>query len=129
MISCVIKEPRFGPYERIKDPADFRRAFERRISASDAVLVVHGVENGRAYARLGISVGRKKVRRAVARNRIKRLVREAFRLSKSELPVGIDLVVVPRTAELNFGEARQALPRLAQAVARRLGLRRAQAAP
>ena len=91
--------------------------------------MVYGVENGRDYPRLGISIGRKKVRRAVARNQIKRLLREAFRLGKEELPAGIDLVVVPRSADLTFAEARQALPRLAQAVARRLGHRPMKAAP
>jgi ribonuclease P protein component len=117
------------PHERIKDPRDFRRAFDQKRSASDAALVVYGAPNGLAYPRLGISIGRKKVRRAVARNRIKRLVREAFRLSKGELPAGVDLVVVPRTAELSFALVRRALPRLAQTVARRLGLHPAKARP
>ena len=119
----------FRPHERINDPRDFRRAFDRKRSASDARLVVYGVENGRKYPRLGISIGRKKVRRAVARNRIKRLLREAFRLGRDELPAGMDLVVVPRSADLTFAQARQALPRLAQAVARRIGLRAIKAAP
>ncbi len=119
----------FRPHERINDPRDFRRAFDRKRSASDARIVVYGVENGRDYPRLGISIGRKKVRRAVARNRIKRLLREAFRLGKEELPAGLDLVVVPRSADLTFAEARQALPRLAQAVARRIGLRPIKAVP
>jgi ribonuclease P protein component len=119
----------FRPHERINDPRDFRRAFDRKRSASDARLVVYGVENGRDYPRLGISVGRKKVRRAVARNRIKRLLREAFRLGREELPAGLDLIVVPRSGDLTFAEAREALPRLAQAVARRIGLRPMKAAP
>ena len=52
----------FRPHERITDPKDFRRAFERRRSASDATMIVYGVENGRDHPRLGISVGRKKIR-------------------------------------------------------------------
>ena len=59
-------------------------------------MTIYGVENGLDHARLGISVSRKKVKTAVARNRLKRLIREAFRLSKAELPAGLDLVVVPR---------------------------------
>src|SRR3954447_13893259 len=105
----------FRPHERIKAPADFRRAFERKRSASDALMVVHGVENGRDYPRLGLSVARKKVRSAAARNRVKRLLREAFRLSKAALPPGVDLVIVPRGPALPFADARRSLSHLARA--------------
>jgi ribonuclease P protein component len=111
------------PHERMKDPAEFRRAFEGRRSVSDEVLIVYGIENGRDYPRLGISVSRKKVRAAHARNRLKRLIREAFRLSKSELPAGIDLVVLPRGATARYSAVRRSLTTLAQDVVRRLKAR------
>ncbi len=119
----------FRPHERIRDPKVFRLAFQRRRSASDAALIVYAIENGRDHARLGISVGKKKVRKASARNRIKRLLREAFRLSKAELPDGVDLVVVPRGAALTFAQARASLPKLARDAARRLGPRRVETSP
>ena len=117
-------ETTFRPHERLRDPRDFRRAFERRRSESDPVLVVYGVANGLVHARLGISVARKKVRSASARNRLKRRVREAFRLTKSELPAGIDLVVIPRMQNPSATAIRQSLVDLARRVARRLGARR-----
>jgi ribonuclease P protein component len=110
---------RFRPHERVKDSEAFRRAFQRRRWESDAVLAVYGVENGRDHPRLGISVSRKKIRAATDRNRLKRLIREAFRLSKADLPPGIDLVVVPRAPGAGFAAVRASL----MALARRLGRR------
>src|SRR5271168_1706718 len=94
----------FRPHERIKDPADFRRAFDRKRSASNDVIIVYGVENGREFSRLGLSVSKKRVRKAHDRNRVKRALREAFRLSKAELPLGVDLVIVPRGSSVGFAE-------------------------
>jgi ribonuclease P protein component len=113
----------FRPHERLKDPKDFRRAFDRRRSSADDILVVYGVENGLAHTRLGISVSRKKIRAAHARNHIKRLVREAFRLSKFDLPTGIDLIVLPRRHDASFAAVQRSLLALSHAVARRLNLK------
>ena len=60
------------------------------------------------------------LRDATARNRIKRLIREAFRLSKSELPAGVDLIVLTRGERLRLSAVRQSLTALARTVARRL---------
>ncbi len=113
-------DERFRPHERINDPAIFKRAFDRKKSASDPWLIVYGLENGKDHARLGISASKRRIRKACDRNEFKRFVREAFRLSKAELPVGVDLIVVPRGARLTFDQARRSLPALAQGVARRL---------
>ncbi len=61
-------------------------------------LTVYGLPNGLGYPRLGMSVGRK-VGNAVRRNRIRRLIRESFRLMQHDLPEGYDLVVVVRPHE------------------------------
>lgn len=58
-------------------------------------MVVFAVPNDAGTVRLGISVG-KAYGSAVQRNRIKRLLREAFRQVRHKLPTGIDLVIVPR---------------------------------
>lgn len=122
-------DQRFRPRDRIRDPAHFRRAFDRKRSASDDKLIVYGAENGLDHPRLGISASRKRVRKAHERNRVKRLLREAFRLSRAELPAGVDLVIVPRGPDLSFAHARRALPELAKAVARRLGPSPSKAVP
>jgi len=55
-------------------------------------------ENGLPHLRLGLSVSRK-YGGAVQRNRLRRLYREAFRLTRHEMPVGLDLVLIPRKPE------------------------------
>src|SRR5207253_3460141 len=86
----------FPQSRRMKTPAEFERAYARKRSASDGVLVVYACENGLPHPRLGCSVS-KKVGGAVVRNRYKRLFREAFRLDQYELPAGADYVVIPRS--------------------------------
>lgn len=119
----------FRPHERITRAGDFKRAYERKRSAADGTLIVYGVENGLAHARLGLSISRKRVGNAVTRNRVKRLIREAFRLSKDDLPRGIDLVVVARGPNVSFIQVKRSLVSLAQSVARRLKPREPRPSP
>jgi ribonuclease P protein component len=112
---------RFRPREHLRRGADFRRVYERRRSVSNEWLIVYACENGLDYLRLGLSVSRK-VGNAVRRNRLRRLYREGFRLSRHQMPSGMDLVLIPRRPEPpTLEELTDALPRLVRQAARKLG--------
>jgi ribonuclease P protein component len=107
---------------RIVRSADFERILKDGARLTDARLIVWAWPNGLDVPRLGLIVGRKHGH-AVRRNRIKRVLREAFRLSQHELPAGLDLVCAPRTGpEIELRECQPALVRLAWRLARRLDL-------
>lgn len=109
---------RFRAADRIRSSRDFARARAegRREDAGAIVLLVLPNELGRT--RLGISIGRR-FGIAVARNRVKRLLREAFRLERASLPTGVDLVVLVRPhRERTLDDYRAALRRAADRPAR-----------
>jgi ribonuclease P protein component len=82
---------RFTKKERINLPQDFRRVmrFGRRVPSGNFILFFQ--ENKNAYHRLGIVV-KKEVGTATFRNRIKRYIREFFRLNKHRLKGSFDIV-------------------------------------
>ena len=83
------------PRDRILKRKEFDHVMTYGRSVADRRLVVYTRENGLSRCRLGLVVGRK-VGKAVRRNRIKRLLRTAFRLSRPQLPSGQDIVVIAR---------------------------------
>jgi ribonuclease P protein component len=112
---------RFPQHLRLKTPPQFKAVYDRKRSVSDGVLVVYAAANGLPHTRVGLSVS-KKVGNAVARNRHKRLFREAFRLLQHELPPGIDFILIPRSGpEPTLEQVKASLLRLAKDVARRVG--------
>jgi len=105
---------------RVRHSGDYRRAYERRSTVADGQMVIFGHPNGLSYPRLGISASRR-LGGAVVRNRWKRLLREAFRLRRAELPEGIDLIVIPRPeAEPRLALLLDSLPRLALRLAKKM---------
>jgi ribonuclease P protein component len=111
---------RFLPTYHLRRRADFERIYARRCTAGDDVLLVFGLSSDLPYPRLGLSVSRK-VGNAVIRNRWKRRLREAFRLTRPQLPPRIDLIIIPRSpGPPPWERLVQSLPRLVERVARRL---------
>jgi ribonuclease P protein component len=69
---------------------------------------------------LGLSVSRK-FGKATHRNRLRRLYREAFRLTRQQMPTGLDLILIPRKAEEpTLQLLLEALPKLVCQLARKL---------
>ncbi len=63
------------------------------MSVSDGLLILYVAENDCGYPRLGVSVG-KLCGSAVIRNRLKRLLKEAFRQSQDRIPAGFDYLLM-----------------------------------
>ncbi|MGQ9504208.1 MAG: membrane protein insertion efficiency factor YidD [Thermogutta sp.] len=110
----------FGPKYRIRSKKEIDRVFARRCSVADDSVILYGCENGLEIARLAILASRK-LGKTVFRNRWKRLIREAFRQNKEEIPVGIDYVVIPKGGvQPDFHQLFRSFPRLGKRLKRRL---------
>ena len=89
--------PGFPKACRLVRPGDFARVYAVRRSAAAGPLVMYAAaQESPGIARIGFSVSRR-IGNAVIRNRWKRRLREAFRLSCGMFPPGFDFVVVVRS--------------------------------
>lgn len=94
---------RLRKHERIRAGIDFKEIFRRGTRYSTPHFAVILYENNRNVRRVGIAVSRK-VGSAVKRNRVKRLLREFFRLNKDRLPEGHDVIFIakPDATQLQY---------------------------
>jgi ribonuclease P protein component len=102
---------------RLSGKRAFSAVFEHRVRRSAGPLTVYARPNELAWSRLGLSISRR-AGPAIQRNRLKRLLREAFRVSRPGLPKGFDWVVVVRGHEpMGRGDYEAVLKRLTEKLA------------
>lgn len=105
---------KFPKSHRLGGNQAFAAVFDAQVSRANGPLRVFALPNELGHVRLGISISRR-VGIAVRRNRIKRLIREAFRLTQQDWQVAYDLVVVVRPHEpLTMVEYQSLLSELVQ---------------
>ena len=110
----------FGREKRLLTPQQFKTVFDsatNKVSSRNALLLAR--DNQLGHPRLGLVVGKKNVKLAIERNRIKRQIRESFRLSQNRLN-GVDIVIVARRgiADLTNTELRQQFDKMWQRLVR-----------
>ena len=123
----AVRRLRLPRAARLRSRADFARVYRDGARARGELILVVAAPppadlDGLPGARLGLSVGRRFERSAVGRNRVKRLLREAFRLERHALPE-LDLVLIPQLRGVTawtLADARRDLLRVAARAARRL---------
>jgi len=83
--------------QKLHTAAEFERARRGRDRHTDALFIVQSAKNEAGQARLGMAVSARAAGNAVRRNRLRRLIRESFRMHRHDLPA-VDLLVTARAA-------------------------------
>ena len=89
-------ENNFSRELRLLTPTHFEYVFNNAIPAVSPQITLLARTNNINNPRLGITLAKKRVKQANERNRIKRIIRESFRLQKQKIP-NVDIVVVGKT--------------------------------
>lgn len=89
-------ENNFSRELRLLTPAHFENVFSDAIPAVSPQLTILARKNQLTHPRLGITVAKKRVRKAHDRNKAKRIIRESFRLNQHNLP-NADIVIVAKS--------------------------------
>jgi len=89
----TLKRSTFAKNKRLVSNGQFKEVLAGGLRVSDGLLTLYMAKNDCGCPRLGVSVG-KSCGGAVVRNRIKRLLREAFRQSQDRIPAGFDYLLM-----------------------------------
>ena len=98
------RRARFPRAFRLTRARDFERVFAGAFRSTGEGVRVLARANGQGCARLGLAISRRRVRKAVCRNRLKRVIRESFRHHCPELG-SLDVVVLARSGLDRIGNS------------------------
>jgi ribonuclease P protein component len=118
--TLTIRKLTFEPRKRLHQPAEFREVKRHGKKFTDAFFSLSVLANHETYPRLGLSIATRTFGTAVARNRIKRLTRESFRLNQHSLPP-VDVSVSAREAarQAKLSDLRASLDKHWKSIAQR----------
>ena len=96
--------------ESLKRNSDFQFVYKKGKSYANKYLIMYVIENNQETNRVGISVS-KKVGNSVIRHRVKRLIKESYRLHEKIFNSGLDIVVIARNSasDISYKEMESAL--------------------
>lgn len=96
----------------IKENTEFQKVLKSGKWFGGECLVIYVLTNNQKENRVGVAVG-KKAGKSVVRNRIKRLIRETYRLNEENIQKGFDIVIVWRSSsnidKINFDDVQKSL--------------------
>ena len=94
---------------RLNRSKDFEKAFKKGLSCFSENIIVKALKNELDISRIGFSVGVKVSKKAIERNRIKRVLRESVRIYISQMKKGFDIVIIyKKTGDLNKFDSSEA---------------------
>ena len=91
----LLGKHQFDRGRRLTSAQDFSHVFDEPVKSADQYFTLLARLNNQDTPRLGLAISKKNTRRAVDRNKLKRLARESFRLNQSRL-TNIDVVVMAK---------------------------------
>jgi ribonuclease P protein component len=112
---------KYGRELRLLTPAHFQQVFTNPpVKAVTAELTFLAIPNQFNHPRIGVTISKKRAKRAVDRNRIKRQIRESFRLKQYKIPA-FDIIVIAKNGvvELTNDDLQERLNYLWRTISKR----------
>ena len=106
----------FSKSERLTKTTEYETVFRKGRKLIGRYVALHYIYNGEDRKRVGVTVSKRVDKKAVTRNRLKRIFREIYRTNKGAFPDGCDFVLraLPKSRSADSGELRYEILSLAE---------------